>query len=447
MTRTAPPAAPHGSSPDRREATSIRRRSLPRGSRDLLPQAARRRGALTQSLLGCFADWGYAQVHTPAIEYYDVLAAGLSDAERKRCVRFIAADTQDVVALRSDLTPQIARMLAEHRGSVWPSGACIRVCYAGDVVRLPAPETAGSEHTEMHQVGVELVGDGDAAADAELVALGIAALRSVGLEEFCIDVSHHSLVAGTLAWLGLDAARTQRLRHAIERKDLARALAVYASQGQQGRGQQARAAISALCTSFGPNVDLEGATSVLRAPEAQAGLVHLQQLASHLRVLDPTAAAHIVWDLGETRGFDYYTGFRIRVWVPGVARPVLRGGRYDDLLGRYGEADFATGFALDLEALEQALPPAAQVSGPSGHMVAVDPALALRGRQAGAKIALAARAQGMRAWTQSLGDRGAAIAVADKLGANVLSLVTADGAELKVCRLSKDAAQSQWVEG
>jgi ATP phosphoribosyltransferase regulatory subunit len=66
-------------------------------------------------------------------------------------------------------------------------------------------------------------------------------------------------------------------------------------------------------------------------------------------------AARLHVDLGEVRGFDYYTGVRFQAFVPGAPDAVLRGGRYDDLLERYGRPSPAVGFAVDVDAVAGAL--------------------------------------------------------------------------------------------
>src|SRR5688500_14005779 len=130
----------------------------PRGARDLLPPACRRRRAVTTALLSTFEAWGYEPVATPAIEYYEVLARGLSEADRRGCVRFIAAGSGELVTLRADVTPQIARMLAQRFGGELAADVTHRFGYAADVLRQPQ---SSHDRSEVHQVGVELVGDDD----------------------------------------------------------------------------------------------------------------------------------------------------------------------------------------------------------------------------------------------------------------------------------------------
>ncbi|MCA9701301.1 MAG: ATP phosphoribosyltransferase regulatory subunit, partial [Myxococcales bacterium] len=128
---------------------------LPIGARDLLPATTRRRRAVSEALLGTFERWGYREVMPPLLEYFEVLGRGLGTGERERCVRFIEAGTGELIGLRSDVTPQIARMVAQRVGGTVEPGDSLRLSYAGTVVRLPAGR---HDRAELHQVGVEAVG-------------------------------------------------------------------------------------------------------------------------------------------------------------------------------------------------------------------------------------------------------------------------------------------------
>lgn len=167
---------------------------LPRGARDLLPAAARRRRrAVTDALLHVFDRWGYDPVITPAIEYFAVFGRWLAERERQRCVRFIEAGSGELVTLRSDITPQIARLAEQQLRDRLDAGEAVRLCYAADVVRL---SEGAREQSERHQVGVELLGDDSAEADAELILLCDEALRAAGVADAAIEVADIGIARG-----------------------------------------------------------------------------------------------------------------------------------------------------------------------------------------------------------------------------------------------------------
>ena len=392
-----------------------------------LPGACRRRRGLTAQLLACFDQWGYSPVAPPALEPFEMLARGLSEDDRRRCVRFVAPPEGRLLALRADVTPQLARMIAQRVGGTLPRDGVTRVSYAADVVSHPSGPT---ERAEVHQVGLELVGDGHVAADIELVMLCDEALRHVGLHDHRVDLAHTGVASAVLDALGVDDAERAAVRTMLGHKD---------RDGLSARLGQGAAAerVASLCDMFGPPSIIGSAAAAL--PEAAEALGRLEAV---------TAAAPnvpLTVDLGEVRGDDYYSGLRLRAWAPGVSRPVIRGGRYDNLLSQYGVSMPAVGFAIDIEALEGALLHAGLEAGPKAvvrqRMVAVLPSPdedKTRGRAAA--VAAQARAQGMVAWVQPAPDQHRAIELAVRAGADSIALV--DGGAQRV--LTRQSAQ--WVE-
>ncbi|WP_052553162.1 ATP phosphoribosyltransferase regulatory subunit, partial [Enhygromyxa salina] len=322
---------------------------LPIGARDLLPIAARRRRALTNELLVWFERWGYREIVPPLIEYFEVLGRGLGAEDRERCVRFIEAGTGGVVALRSDVTPQIARVVAQRVGGAVAAGDSMRLCYAATLVRLP---NGRDDRAELHQVGVEYLGDGSESADAELIGLADASLLALGSSAHRFDLSHAAVVRDALAFLGLSPTIERELRDHLARKDLDGLTRVLERAGVDRASTQA---FASLADSYGPPALLAAARKRLRSIGAGEAIDQLREVVAAIEREHPSCAARVLVDLGEVRGFDYYTGLRLRVWAPGVGSPIVRGGRYDDLVSRYGAALPAVGLAFDLDALEDAL--------------------------------------------------------------------------------------------
>jgi ATP phosphoribosyltransferase regulatory subunit len=406
-----------------------------RGARDLLPEACRRRRELVRVVVATFERWGYEQVATPLVESFEMLGRGLSDADRDRCVRFIEAGSGELVALRSDVTPQIARMLSRRLGGELAADQVYRWCYAADVVRQPIGERDATEH---HQVGVELIGDGDTAADVELVALCDETLRALGLVHHRIDLAHGRIANALVEQLGLAPEAVEEVHGRLARKDESGTLRVLAEHDVTGARAEA---IAKLCDLYGPPALLARADDDLGGDAVAQGLDELRAAVAGLaRVGADDIVSRVSVDLGEVRGFDYYSGLRMRVWAPGVAQPIVRGGRYDRLFGRYGAPRPATGFAIDLDALEAALGEAGLRDAPArphAHVVALAPACThAEARARAAELAAAARRAGARAWvhTRGAGDgsdpgraRAHAEAIAQAAGAAELTWIEPDG--------------------
>jgi len=181
--------------------------------RDHAPLAAAARLRVIETLLAVFERAGFARVITPAFEYEEVLALGLGAAARAVTVRFVEPSSGQVVALRPDITPQIARLIATRfRDQKGP----VRLCYEGTVVRL---DRAARGQRELSQAGVELAGLPGPDGDAEMIALGVEALAAVGLGQPTIDLGHLGLAREVLASLALPAPALEAARRCIAKRD------------------------------------------------------------------------------------------------------------------------------------------------------------------------------------------------------------------------------------
>jgi ATP phosphoribosyltransferase regulatory subunit len=322
---------------------------LPSGVRDFLPRAAARRVALAERIAGVFEAWGYARIITPVFEHADVLERGLGRDARAAAIRFVEPGTGEIVALRPDITPQIARVAATRLADV---EGPVRLCYEGAVTRR-AGELG---QREILQAGIELIDAPEPEGDAEVLAVAAAALAASRLPETRLDVGHVAPVRCVLDAATDPDVRAQ-LAAALARKDraglrsAARGLPAEIAPLAEALGSLWGPAEATLARAAGlpwPS-DARGAPNDARGAIARLRAV----LAAFAELADPPAPPLTV-DLGDVRGFDYYTGIRFAGYAGGAPDAVLRGGRYDELIGRYGRSARATGFAIDVEALAQA---------------------------------------------------------------------------------------------
>ncbi len=351
---------------------------LPSGVRDFLPRAAARRVSLAERVADVFEAWGYARIITPVFEHADVLERGLGRDARAAAIRFIEPGTGEIVALRPDITPQIARVAATRLADV---EGPIRLCYEGAVTRR-AGELG---QREILQAGIELIDAPDPEGDAEVLAVAAAALAVTRLPELRLDVGHVAPVRCVLDAAPDPDARAQ-LAAALARKDRAGLRAA-------ARGLPARIAplAEAMGSLWGPaGATLARADALPWPDDARRALEGLRAVLVVLAELADPPPPPLTIDLGDVRGFDYYTGIRFAGYAGGAPDAVLRGGRYDELIGRYGRAARATGFAIDVEALAQAQRAAGIEAPAAARGVAVHGAGA-------AALARQLRAHGLRA--------------------------------------------------
>jgi ATP phosphoribosyltransferase regulatory subunit len=309
--------------------------AIPPGALDLTGEAVRRRRVLQRAAMGALEQAGYEELIPPTFEYEDTFLRAGGPAVAERLVRFPDRDGR-ILALRYDFTASLARVAATTFSSATRP---LRLCYSGMVYRQE-PERGGRPR-EMLQVGAELLGQGDLAADIEVVRLTLSLLSAAGLRDFQLNLGHVGVLAAGLE--AIEEPLRSEVKRWIDRKDrgsLRRALANMSGDA---------CALTSLPFVIGRRDILE--ETARAAPQAsQHGLEHLLALDTALSTSERT---HVVYDLGEVRGLDYYTGIHFELFVAGAGRAAGAGGRYDDLMGRFGRPMPAVGVSLDLDTIAE----------------------------------------------------------------------------------------------
>jgi ATP phosphoribosyltransferase regulatory subunit len=319
--------------------------ALPRGVSDFLPETATKIGYIEGKIRRVFELWGFRRVITPKLEYEDVLAIGMGDELKGKSYRFDDRQTGRLLAFPPDITPQIARIVAT-RLSAWPLPH--RISYSGRVLRQTEIQTGRSR--EIFQSGVELIGLDSPEADAEMVAMAVEAMQSLGFDDFKIDMGQVEFCRGVMVASGLTGGALQSLQEAVARKDTS---AVARILDENTVSEESRREISALPRLFGGREVLDEARRVTCNSRSLAALENLRQVLEILEIHG--VSDYLTIDLGETRGLDYHTGITFEGFVAGLGEPVCGGGRYDNLTGRYGFPSPATGFTFNVLNLLQAL--------------------------------------------------------------------------------------------
>jgi ATP phosphoribosyltransferase regulatory subunit len=305
---------------------------IPAGTRDVLPEEMRELRAISQRMRASFEAAGYGELHTPALEYEEVLRRGEATAAGARYRTF--DEHGNVLALRSDMTIPIARVVATRYGGAEPP---LRFCYFAHAWR--ATERGVGEPREFLQGGIELLGVPGAEGDAEVVALAVAALDAAGLRRHRVGVGDGALYRRLLFALEVPEDRHLPLIECLSRRDL---VGLELRVERLGMGKSERELLVSL-------PELRGGPEVLdRADgpvgEAVEGLRALYGLLEQRGVAD-----RVIFDLGLVRELGYYTGAVFELYDPAVGFALGGGGRYDELVGRFGRELPACGVALDIQ--------------------------------------------------------------------------------------------------
>jgi ATP phosphoribosyltransferase regulatory subunit len=305
---------------------------IPPGTRDVLPDEMRELRAICDRMRACFEGSGYGEIHTPALEYEEVLRRG---EERAAGARYRTFDEQgNVLALRSDMTIPTARVVATRYRDVEPP---MRFCYFARAWR--AVERGVGEPREFLQGGLELIGVGAPEAEAEVVALTIAGLEEAGLRRHRIGVGDGSLYRTLLESLAVPAEGHIDLMECLSRRDL---VGLNRRVDELGMGERERQLLVRL-------PELRGGREVLERADGLVGGAVAGLRALHELLEDGGVADRVIFDLGLVRELGYYTGAVFEVYDPAVGFALGGGGRYDELLGRFGRPLPACGLALDVQ--------------------------------------------------------------------------------------------------
>ncbi|MBE9917724.1 ATP phosphoribosyltransferase regulatory subunit [Paenibacillus donghaensis] len=307
----------------------------PVGVRDYLPYAVDKLRMIERNVLECMSRWGYRQIMTPTMEFYDTVGVASSTSDQKLFKLLNHRGT--TLVLRSDMTSPIARVVSS---LLKEEPLPIRLSYHANVFRA-FEEEAGRE-AEFFQTGVELVGDDSPDADAEVVALAIESLKAAGVATFKIAMGHVGFLNGLLEEVLSSHDHEQQV---LKKQLLDRDYVGF------------RKAIQDLDISDSQRMKLEGILRLRGGKEICDQAIELsghnlaRNSINHLckvwEVLEAYGVSeHVLIDLTMIGDFSYYTGMTFEGYAAELGFPVCSGGRYDNLLRQFGRDVPATGFAL-----------------------------------------------------------------------------------------------------
>ncbi len=310
---------------------------IPPGTRDVLPDEMRELRRLHLALIGVFEERGYGEVATPAIEYDEVLARG-DGRTADTAYRFFDG-SGDLLALRSDMTVPIARLIATRYAK---AEMPLRLCYLANAYRAVRPQRG--QMREFAQAGVELIGAPAPDGTAEVVEVLEAALDAAGLGRAVIGLGDADLYRQLLAEFGIEGAARDSILSRLAAHDLV-GLETELSELQGVSDDQV-----ATCVALS---QLRGGKEVLEEARALGGTAverATARLGETLEALEARGVAQRVQiDLGLLRDLGYYSGAILEVYDPALGHVLGGGGRYDGLLKRFGVDQPAAGFALYME--------------------------------------------------------------------------------------------------
>ena len=315
---------------------------MPEGIEEILPEDAKHLEGLRSKLLEMFACWGYDLVIPPFIDFLDSLLTGSGHDLDLQTFKLTDQVSGEMLGVRADMTPQVARIDAHNLKHEWPT----RLCYVGTI--LNARSDPLHKTRSPMQIGAELYGHAGKESDVEVICLMLEMLALTGLQNIHLDLGHVGIYRAISRQAGLTELQESELFGVLQRK--------------------ARPELQGLMDSYAINADLKAI--LLKLPELNGGkdvldkartvflkannevkeaLADLESIAEKLVVRFPFLP--ISFDLAELRGYHYHTGIVFAAFVPSIGREIARGGRYDNIGAVFGRARPATGFSADLKLL------------------------------------------------------------------------------------------------
>jgi len=316
---------------------------LPFGFRDIFPVESHERNTIKRIMSKEFRSWGYGEVKTPVMEYTENISVGAGRDWKDKLINFIDIDG-NLISLRADMTIPIARLAGMRlRKGQLPA----RFCYFSDVFRQ-AGSQAGDKRV-FSQAGLEYLGSKRIMeADAEVMIILIRILRQLGLDDFRVVLGHIGFINGLFDWLGLDGNIREDFKKYIVAKDFVRIESLLKKSDSRKAG--------IFTGLLQPENDLEKISGIVSdTGEEKVSLAFDYLKGLHGMLEELGLGKYLIFDFSIIRDFDYYTGLLFEVYCRGITGIIGSGGRYDDLIKKFGSDIPATGFAVDIDVLHGAL--------------------------------------------------------------------------------------------
>ncbi|MBM7648759.1 ATP phosphoribosyltransferase regulatory subunit [Bacillus ectoiniformans] len=315
----------------------------PVGMRDTLPHIYETKRNIKDQIENEMKSWGYQFIETPALEYYETVGEASAILDQQL---FKLLDQQGhTLVLRPDMTAPIARVAA---AKLLKEQVPLRLAYSANVYR--AQQREGGRAAEFDQIGVENIGDETISADAEVIALMVSSLKKLGLKSFPISIGHIRFVSELFTQILGTEERASVLRRYLYEKN-------YVGYREHVKELPLSSIDKQRLLNFlelrGGEECLDQAGSLIEGEAGQEAIDELRQLFALLK--DYGIDQYVKFDLSLVSHMSYYTGILFEVYADGVGYPIGNGGRYNDLLEKFGRSASATGFGLRLDFLLEAV--------------------------------------------------------------------------------------------
>ena len=313
----------------------------PRGMKSYLPKSAFEIKIIKKNIERVFDRWGYKEIMTPLMEYYDILKSGVGEKNKQELYKLIDREG-NVLALKSEMTAPIARTVANRISEIkFP----LRYSYFSSVYRYNQDQQG--KKREIYQMGVEFIGNKKITADAEILIMAVEAIKESGMEKFEMDIGHVKYLEGVFTEFNLDNKEREKVKSFLNKRNVV-GLRKYLQQFEKSDLLEELLLLRGGKEIFSQVRKLTDNKLILNALE------NLKEVYEFLE--DYGVGKYINFDLSLIRGFNYYSGIVFEAFSKSLGYLICGGGRYDNLIENFSDKKIpAVGFALGIDRIRLAL--------------------------------------------------------------------------------------------
>lgn len=316
----------------------------PEGVRDIYSQECSRKCRLQEKLHHVFHQYGFEDIETPTFEYFEVFSKEVGTIPSRDLYKFFDREGNTLV-LRPDFTPSVSRACATYFN---PEKEVVSLCYTGNT--FINNSSFRGRLKETTQMGVERMGDDSPEADAEILAMTVECLLTAGLTEFQVSVGQVDYYKAIFAQTGMSQEEEEELRELISQKNY---FGVEELVKSKKMDKSLAKVLSQLPQMFGSAEVLEKAKALTDNPQALKAVARLEEIYELLKVYG--YEKYITFDFAMLSKYHYYTGIIFQAYTYGTGEPLIKGGRYNQLMKHFGKPAASIGFAIVVDNLLMAL--------------------------------------------------------------------------------------------
>lgn len=317
----------------------------PEGVRDIYGLECERKLYLEQKLFSVLTGYGYHPIETPSFEFFDIFGKEVGTTPSKDLYKFFDREGNTLV-LRPDITPSIARSAAKY---YMDKDMPLRFCYKGNT--FINHHSLRGRMKECTQLGAELMGDNTVDSDAEILSMIVDCLQAAGLKEFQISVGHAGIFQGLVEAAGFSEEETTELRGLLSNKNF---YGVEEFAGRYDLPENLRKCFGMLSCMYTSADELNALLQAAKGYEkVYTALQRLEQLQKLLLIYG--IDDYVSLEPGMVSDYHYYTGILLAGYTFGTGEPIVKGGRYDELLPMFGKNSAAIGFVVVIDQLLEAI--------------------------------------------------------------------------------------------